>query len=134
MLLRALLAGVAGGGVTALIAWSPWIPDHVAFHSVALAVIGAIYLGFALSDGRIGIIVLELIAGTAFVVLGLLGLWQAPVFIAIGLVLHAFWDLAHRPSGITTRLPSWYPPFCAAWDFVFAGVFLYMARSVVHRV
>ena len=49
MLLRALIAGVVSGALTAWIGWSSWIPDTVAFHSVALAVIGAIYMGFAFS-------------------------------------------------------------------------------------
>ena len=133
MILRAVVAGIASGGVTALIAWSPFIPDPLAFYSVALAVIGAIYLGFAFSDGRLPIVILELSVGTAFVVLALLGLWLTPVFLAIGLILHGFWDLAHRPRGITTRLPAWYPPFCAAYDFVFAGAFLLLARQLAVR-
>jgi hypothetical protein len=133
MLLRALIAGVASGGVTAWLAWSSLIPDHLAFHSVALAVIGAIYMGFAFADGRLSIMIIELTAATAFVVLALFGLWIAPVFIAVGLVLHGLWDIAHRPRGITTRLPTWYPPFCAAYDFVFAGVFLFLARDIAIR-
>ena len=133
MILRAIIAGIASGGVTALIAWSSFIPDPLAFHSVALAVIGAIYLGFAFSDGRLPIVILELSVGTAFVVLALLGLWLAPAFLAVGLILHGFWDLAHRPRGITTKLPAWYPPFCAAYDFVFAGVFLLLARQLAVR-
>ena len=133
MRLRAILAGIASGGLTALIAWSSFIPDPLAFHSVALAIIGAIYLGFAFSDGRLSIMLLELSVGTGFIVLALLGLWLAPMFLAIGLILHGFWDLAHRPRGITTRLPAWYPPFCAAYDFVFAGVFLLLARQLAVR-
>jgi len=130
MLIRALTVGIACGGLTALIAWSPLIPNPLAFHSVALAVIGSIYIGFAFSDGRPSIVILELSAATAFIVLALLGLWQAPACIAAGLILHGFWDLAHRPQGITTKLPRWYPPFCAAYDFVFAGVFLLLARHL----
>lgn len=133
MILRAIIAGIASGGLTALIAWSSFIPDPLAFHSVALAIIGAIYLGFALSDGRLSIMLLELSVGTGFVVLALLGLWLAPMFIAIGLILHGFWDLAHRPRGVTTKLPAWYPPFCAAYDFVFAGVFLLLSRQLAVR-
>ena len=129
----AILVGVASGAVTALIAWSPIIPDPLAFHSVCLAVIGAIYVGFAFADGRLAVVIIELTVATGFLVLALLGLWQAPVFLAIGLVLHAFWDLAHRPRGITTKLPAWYPPFCAAYDFVFAGVFLVLARQLAAR-
>ena len=129
----AILVGVASGALTALIAWSPIIPDPLAFHSVCLAVIGAIYVGFAFADGRLPVVIIELTVATGFLVLALLGLWQAPVFLAIGLVLHAFWDLAHRPRGITTKLPAWYPPFCAAFDFVFAGVFLVLARQLAAR-
>ncbi len=133
MTILAILAGVAGGGLTAWLAWSPFIPDPLAFHAVALALIAAIYLGFALMDGRISIAILEGTVGTVFVVLALLGLWQAPVLLAIGLILHGCWDLAHRPHGITTRLPVWYPPFCAAYDFVFAGVFLLLAHRLATR-
>ncbi len=133
MRIRAILVGVAGGGLTAWLAWSPFIPDPLAFHAVALALIAAIYLGFALMDGRISIAILEWTVGTVFVVLALLGLWQAPVLLAIGLILHGCWDLAHRPHGITTRLPVWYPPFCAAYDFVFAGVFLLLAHRLATR-
>jgi hypothetical protein len=130
MLVRALSVGIAGGVLTALIAWSPFIPDPLAFHSVALTMIGAIYMGFAFSDGRLSIVILELSVATLFIILALLGLWLAHVFIAIGLILHGFWDLAHRPGGITTKLPNWYPPFCAAFDFVFAVVFLILARKL----
>jgi uncharacterized protein DUF6010 len=133
MLARALIIGLAGGGLNAWIAWSHFIPDPLAFHAVSLAMIAAIYLGFAFSDGRPSIVILELVAGTVFIVLALLGLWLAPMFIAAGLVLHGVWDLAHRPRAIPTKLPAWYPPFCAAYDFVFAGVFIYLARHLAVR-
>jgi hypothetical protein len=133
MWIRAILAGIAGGVLTGLIGWSSLIPDPIAFHTVALTLIAGIYGGFAFADGRVWIAVLELAVGTAFVVLALMGLWVAPAFIAAGLILHALWDLAHRPRGIPTALPRWYPPFCAAWDFVFAGIFLWHARELAAR-
>jgi hypothetical protein len=55
--------------VTALVAWSPFIPNSLAFHAVVLAVIAAIYGGFAFADGRLSIAILELSVGTTFVVL-----------------------------------------------------------------
>lgn len=133
MLLRAVIAGIASGALTAWLAWSPLIPDPLAFHSVALAIIGAIYLGFALSDGRLSIMLVELFVGTGFIVFALLGLWWAPAFLAVGLILHGLWDLVHRPGWVATRIPRWYPPFCAAYDFVFAGVFLFLARDLAAR-
>ena len=133
MTVRAILAGIAGGALTAVIGWSSLIPNPLAFHSVVLAVIGAIYLGFALNDGRLAIMVLEGLVGTAFLVLAFLGLWWAPAVVGIGLVLHGIWDILHRPRLITTKLPVWYPAFCAAWDFVFAGAFFLHARELVVR-
>jgi hypothetical protein len=132
-LIRPLIVGVAVGGSTALIAWSPLIPDPLALHSIVLALIGAIYVGFGLSDGRVSMALLEVSVATAFLVLALLGLWWAPILIAAGLALHGLWDLAHRPRGIPTRLPSWYPLFCAAVDFVLAGAFVVLAGELVSR-
>jgi len=130
VLYRAIAVGVVGGALTAWIGWSSLIPDAVAFHTVALTLIAAIYLGFAFQDGRVSIVILEMSVATGFVVLALLGLWLAPAFLAVGLILHAGWDLAHRPRGVKTQLPGWYPPFCAAFDFVFAGIFLLLADEL----
>jgi hypothetical protein len=130
MLIRAIVIGLLGGALTALIAWSPIIPDPLAFHTVSLVMIGAIYMGFAFADGRPSIVILELTVATVFIVLALLGLWVAPLFIGVGLILHGFWDLAHSPRGIKTKLPAWYPAFCAAFDFLFAGVFFVLARDI----
>jgi hypothetical protein len=133
MLIWAIIIGVAGAVLTALLAWSSVIPDPLVFHTVALTMIGSIYMGFAFADGRLLVVILELSVATVFIVLALLGLWIGPMFIAVGLVLHGLWDLAHHPRGITTRLPNWYPPFCAAFDFVFAAVFLYFARELAAK-
>ncbi len=133
MLIRAIVVGIAGAVLTALTAWSSLIPDPLAFHSVALTMIGAIYMGFAFLDGRVSIVILELTVATGFIVLALLGLWVGHIFIAVGLVLHGVWDLVHRPGGVTTKIPSWYPPFCAAFDFVFAGIFFVFARELASR-
>ena len=134
MLVRAIIIGLLGGILTALIAWSPIIPDPIVFHTVSLTMIGAIYMGFAFADGRPSIVILELSVATVFIVLALLGLWVAPLFIAVGLVLHGIWDLLHHPRGIKTKLPVWYPPFCAAFDFLFAGVFLFLARDIAAHI
>ena len=130
----AIVVGIAGGALTSLLAWSRFIPDPLVFHVISLAAIATIYMGFGLADGRLLIAILELSVATAFVVLALLGLWLAPAFVAAGLMLHGVWDLLHRPHGVTTKLPSWYPPFCAAFDFVFAGVFFILARGLAGRV
>ncbi|HSF19948.1 MAG TPA: DUF6010 family protein [Vicinamibacteria bacterium] len=130
---RAIVVGIASALLTSFIGWSVWIPDALSFHAMWLAVIGAIYVGFGFSDGRVSLAAVELLVATVFLVLAFLGLWLAPGFIAAGLVLHGLWDLAHHPRGVRTKLPAWYPPFCAAFDFVFAGVFLAFASELAVR-
>jgi hypothetical protein len=134
MFVKALLVGVAGAILTALIGWSKFIPDALIFHSAMLVMIGSIYMGFAFMDGRVSIAILELSVATIFIVLALLGLWQAPLLIGVGLILHGIWDIAHHPTkGIKTKIPIWYPPFCASFDFVFAAAFFYFARELAAR-
>jgi len=127
--MRPAAVGVFLAILTSAFAWSPFDPDPLAFHAVALAAIGTVYVGFGLMDGRLGAAALETIAATAFMVLALVGLWAAPVLVGIGLVAHGVWDLAHGPHRITTRIPGWYPPFCAAYDFVFAACFFAYAAA-----
>lgn len=126
-LLPSATIGLVGAALTSVFAWSSLDPDPLAFHAVALAAIGAVYAGFGLTDGRVGVAALEVVVATAFMTLALLGLWVAPVLVGVGLVLHGLWDLAHAPHRITTRLPGWYPPFCAAYDFAFAAAFFMYA-------
>jgi hypothetical protein len=130
IMLRAAAVGIVFALATSAWAWSSLDPDPLAFHAVALAAIGTVYAGFGLTDGRMGIAALEVVVATAFMVLAFAGLWLAPVLAGVGLALHGVWDLAHGPHRITTRLPSWYPPFCAAYDFAFAGVFFWYAARL----
>jgi hypothetical protein len=127
--MRAATVGVLLAILTSVFAWSGLDPDPLAFHAVSLAAIGAVYAGFGLMDGRLGMAALEVVVATAFMVVALAGLWAAPLLVGFGLVLHGLWDLAHGPHRITTRIPGWYPPFCAAYDFVFAGVFFVYAAA-----
>jgi hypothetical protein len=128
--MRAAVIGVIAAALTSAFAWSSLDPDPLAFHAVALAAIAAVYAGFGLTDGRMGVAALEICVATVFLGLALTGLWVAPALVGIGLVLHGLWDLGHRPHGITTRLPGWYPPFCAAYDFAFAAVFFAYAGAL----
>jgi hypothetical protein len=133
MFVKALIVGIVGAILTTFLGWSKFIPDAFIFHSAMLVMIGSIYMGFAFMDGRVSIVILELSVATIFIVLALLGLWQAPLLIGVGLVLHGLWDIAHHPKAIKTKIPIWYPPFCASFDFVFAGAFFYFAREMAVR-
>jgi len=109
------LTGVAIWGLRSL--------DPVVMYALMVAAIAFIYVGFALVDGRPGVVVVESGVALAFFWLatGALRLW-APLA-GFGLVLHGIWDLLHHPRAISTRLPVWYPPLCAVYDWVLAAIF-----------
>jgi len=101
------------------------LPRDYAFDVTALllTVIASIYVGFALNDGRPRQVFVEVAAASVFILFAVAGLWFNPYLWPVGLVLHALWDLFHHERGITTRLPTWYPPICVVVDTLLA-VFL----------
>ena len=85
-----------------------------------LTVISAIYIGFALADGRTSVIVQEVSAAGFFILLAALGLWVNPYLWVLGLFLHGVWDWLHHEHGVKTRVPDYYPPVCVVVDWSLA--------------
>jgi len=57
--------------------------------------------------------------------LAVIGLLFSPALIALGYLIHGMWDLQHQPShSVGVAVASWFPPMCAAFDFV-VGIFCY---------
>jgi hypothetical protein len=98
------------------------LPDALAnaFRMVLLAAIAGIYVGFALSDGRPRVILLEASVALAFVLVAAFGGHVSLIVLALGYLLHGVWDLVHHPHAIPTRIVPWYPPFCAIYDWLIA--------------
>jgi chromate transport protein ChrA len=69
--------------------------------AVLLAVIGAVYVGFALQKGSPRQIQTEILVATAFLALALGGMWWRPWLIPLAYVLHGAWDWAHHHRGGT---------------------------------
>jgi hypothetical protein len=87
---------------------------------LTLAMIGAIYIGFALTDGRRAIIVVEALVATLFLIASIVSVLWSPWVVVGSFVAHGFWDFAHD-HGVKTTMPRWYIPFCAFYDLVFAA-------------
>ena len=111
---------------TAALLASGVIPSPLAFHSLLLAAIAWIYVGFSLQDGRGSAVAIEGVVAFGFFVAALLGLVYTPYLIAVGFVAHALWDVLHHDGagGIGTSVPSWYPRFCAVYDIAHAALFV----------
>lgn len=89
--------------------------------ALLLVLIAAVYLGFALLDGRRRELSIEIVSMTFIFFLSALGLWVTPIFLVIGYVAHGLWDILHHPKGIQTKVVRWWPPFCVMIDWIVAG-------------
>lgn len=91
----------------------------ISLAALTVGMIGAIYLGFAFSDGRQKIIAIETGAASLFALAAFGALVWSPWIAVLAFVGHGFWDYAHD-HGVETAMPRWYIPFCAFYDWVFA--------------
>jgi hypothetical protein len=116
-----ILWGLAFG---ALQAASPlalrWL-DQATVQALLLALIAAVYIGFAVADGRPKVIAVECTVAGAFFLLAAAGVTGSAWLLVLGYTGHGlkdFWqERSHYVAG--TR---WWPPFCAAVDWLVAVV------------
>jgi len=94
------------------------------FAALLLAAMGAIHAGFALQKGNLSQIAAEVVAATGFFAGAL---WVSAWVVPIAYIAHGIWDYAHyEGSKLAPRswrfvvIPTWYPPFCAIYDWVAA--------------
>lgn len=114
--LGVILAGLAGF----LLHWVPPRPS-LDVYAVALAAIGAVYVGSALVKQRGQTIFLEALIAIACIILALTGLWVSPWALFGGYVLHGVWDFFHHPVHVGAEIPqNWYPPLCVGFDWAIA--------------
>lgn len=114
--------------------------------AIILAMIGAVYAGFAIADGRPKTVALECIVAFAFGGAAMAGILVSPWFIVAATAAHAGWDFLHHsstfnpavperptPPTILTRLPNWYIPYCVIYDLCAAAALaaLWFARGVL---
>lgn len=115
----ALIAGLVFGGLTLLIPAVLDRNDAFGFLAILLGMLGAVYLGFALVDGRFREFQAEYIGVVLFTALATLALaTDESAVLAAGYLGHAIWDGMHHPRGIPTAIPGWYVPLCLGFDVV----------------
>src|SRR5919199_1535495 len=87
--LRAPLAwGVVWGGLQAASPLGlPWL-DAATVYALGLVLIAAVYIGFAVADGRRHVLAVEVVVAAAFVVLAAVAVTGSPWLLVAGLVGH----------------------------------------------
>jgi hypothetical protein len=89
--------------------------------ALGLAVIAAIYIGFAVADGRAKVIAVETGVASGFVIIAAAAVTGTAWLLVIGLAGHGLKDLwQHRTQFVANT--RWWPPFCMVVDFVVAAI------------
>ena len=89
--------------------------------ALGLTLIAAIYIGFAVADGRKHVLAVETAVAAVFVVVAAAAVTGTVWLIVAGLAGHGVKDMWQHRTGFVAGT-RWWPPFCAAVDFVAAGL------------
>jgi hypothetical protein len=116
-----LLWGIVVGFVQAATPLAFWWLDSASVYALGLVLIAAVYVGFAVADGRPKVIAVESSVAFAFVVVAATAVTGSPWLLVIGLAGHGLKDLwQHRSHYVANT--RWWPPFCMVVDWVVAAI------------
>jgi hypothetical protein len=123
--------GVVVGAVQAATPLVFWWLDPATVYALGLAAIASIYIGFAVSDGRARVIVVECVVAMAFVVVAAAGIIGPAWLLAAGLAAHGVKDAWQQRRGFVSGT-RWWPPFCASVDWVVAAIIAVEIVAGIH--
>ena len=116
-----VLGGVLVGALQAATPLAFWWLDSATVYALGLVLIAAVYVGFAVADGRWKVIAVESSVTFAFVLIAAAAVTGSAWLLVVGLFGHGLKDLwQHRTQFV--RGTRWWPPFCMAVDFVVAAI------------
>ena len=116
-----VLWGVVWGVIQAGVPLGFWWLDPATVYALSLALIAAVYIGFAVADGRPRVIAVETVVAAVFVVVGAAGVTGPAWLLVAGFVGHGFKDLWQQRTQFVANT-RWWPPFCLVIDFVAAAI------------
>jgi hypothetical protein len=116
-----ILWGVVVGVLQAASPLGLWWLDPATVYALSLAVIAAVYIGFAVADGRPTVVAVEAAVAAVFVIVAAAGVTGPAWLLVAGLTGHGFKDLwQHRSHYVANT--RWWPPFCLVVDWVVAAI------------
>jgi hypothetical protein len=106
-----------------------WLEDNTVY-ALGIVLIAAVYIGFAVADGRGTVIAVETGVASVFVVVAAAAVTGSAWLLVAGLAGHGIKDVWQHRTGFVANT-RWWPPFCAAVDFVAAA---FIAVGIVAHV
>ena len=122
-----LVIGVIQAGSPLAVRWL----DAATVYALELVLIAAVYIGFAVADGRLQVIAVECAVAGLFVVLAATAVTATAWLLVLGYTGHGLKDAwqQRRQYVANTR---WWPPFCAAVDWLLAAILIIAITAGVH--
>ena len=113
--------GFIVGIVNAATPAAMWWLDQSTSHALIITLIAAVYIGFAVADGRPHVIAAECAVAATFMILAAVAITVGPWLLVSLYLAHGCKDLwQHRSHFVHgTR---WWPPFCMTVDVTVAGL------------
>jgi hypothetical protein len=84
-------------------------------------VIAAVYIGFAVGDGRVKVLLVETGVAGGFIIIAAAAITGTPWLLVVGLAGHGLKDLWQHRSHFVANT-RWWPPFCLVVDWVVAPI------------
>ena len=118
-----VLWGLALGAVQAA---SPlilrWL-EPATLHAMYISLIAAVYIGFAVADGRPRVLAVEVAVASVFVLIAAVAVTATAWLLVLGYAGHGLKDYwQHRRQYVVNT--RWWPSFCAAVDWLVALVLI----------
>jgi hypothetical protein len=125
-----ILWGVVVGVLQAASPLGLWWLDPATVYALSLTVIAAVYVGFAVADGRPTVIAVEAAVAGVFVIVAAAGVTGPAWLLVAGLAGHGVKDLwQHRRQFVANT--RWWPPFCLVVDWVVAAILVVLIAAGV---
>ena len=126
-----LLWGVAFGAIQAAAPLGFWWLDPATVYALSLVLIAAVYIGFAVADGRRRVVAVETAVAGGFVVLAAAGVTGPAWLLVLGFAGHGVKDLWQHRRRYVANTRCW-PPFCLAVDWLAAAILVVLLTVGVH--
>jgi len=91
-----------------------------------LALTSCVYGGAVLTPAGAKSSLIEFPFVVVVFISSVLGLIISPLFLAAGYLIHGAWDMSHHFKRVETPVVVWFPPLCAAFDFLMGAVVIWL--------
>lgn len=116
-----ILLGLLIGGIQAASPFAfPWI-EQSTLHAIYISLIASVYIGFAVADGSPEILAIESVVAAVFVLIAVAAVTETAWLLVAGYAGHGAKDYWQERQHFVANT-RWWPPFCAAVDWLVASI------------